>query len=252
MRYGFFILIRRHEHALLFPICRRPYGLGLFIIILITLCSCAGTKPPGPSPYHGLSNEEQIYSLVFDMALRSDSLYRAAVVFEFSQSHMQRALDSVRQLPDSIVLRVSVCDTTFYADPVTKNFLRTPVHIIMGGAPRITGRKPDDRTDAEFIQMLKDACTFHSSSSRFEIKKIHSRYRFHCTRENSIHRFSESIPTPRISFSKIFFNADSTKAIVYREVFPIHWDATGRHVFLEKEQGDWRFYAYFGGWMASN
>jgi hypothetical protein len=230
------------------------YESSIFGVIFIFLCSCAGTNR-GPSPYHGLSDSEQIYSLVFDLVLGPDSLRRAYTIIDDQsrafkaarilkdQALYRRATDSILRLPDSIVLKVRVCDTTTGESFPERNFLN-----------KVEYSKTRDRyyhneqiQDTVFLRLLREYNSQLAQSRPFDLNLIRSMYPYRLICSSTYkHNMTPIIPHS-IRFSRIAFSTDSSKAVVGTGFWCGSLCASEEIWFLIKERGDWYFYASMGG-----
>jgi hypothetical protein len=210
-----------------------------YFIVLMFLCSCAGTNRE-PSPYHGLSDAEQIYSLVFDMTLGPDSSYAPDALFFHPHD-----------LPDSVRLRVRIGDRTGY-DRLPEAAFRYPdIFMMKQGFARNPAIRVDTNIDKEFLRILHASNKSLDSTTAFNREQIHSRYAYSLIPDGNWTDKSGRIFQPvGIGFSRIAFSSDSAKAVVYREYHCGDLCANGTFWFLIKTRGDWSFYASFMSWIS--
>jgi hypothetical protein len=234
------------------PRCVRKKLFELFLAVLgaVIIFSCAGTKH-GLSPYHGLGNREQIYSLVFDSLLGPDSVRHGPLINEvlfFMKPYSvppdsfpgiaHRYEDSARHLPDSILLRVCLQD---YYGPI-----RAPEEKWLSLYKlyrRVDSPEKFSEIDAEFCVALQ--CWARTNAVfACDPALIHSRYAYRPVRlqvdldePNLVARF---VIKPTLVFSHIGYNFDSTKAVVFAD----HSGYCGGNFwYLAKEHGDWFVFA---------
>jgi hypothetical protein len=191
-----------------------------------------------------LGDEEQIYSIVFDSLAESNirvetewlEYLRTRHCFKDStwRQCCDHVADSVRALPDSLVARVYIVDTTMSGSlwfcPATEEWQRQATAVLF--------RDVDDAYRA--LLCIADSLT--RTSVPFPAQRIHSRYGYRLIPlHRGIHgvRGAEEDILRRFTFSRIGFDAERTKACVVTDYWCGGLCASGDFWFLEKIGIQW-------------
>lgn len=220
---------------------RTSAKIGIILVVGVPVCvcflfgSCALFKEPVISPYHDLTDDQQIYSLLFDSLCGNEqngrryaaeirhvfSAYKTKLPNEELWIFIRRWVDSVLSLPDSLLLDVCVSDSTkepeFSCQSLTSKFLLKEKNV-----------------DPSFHPLVCSLFEKRHHLQAFDKNLIRSRYAYRVMLYRECNELKTLIFRRKFSFSEIAY--DSSRTICYIE----SWSGDATEIwFLRKVDGDW-------------